>query len=110
MGFTYWDKVRGSTSITNVGTNAGVTVASSAAAAGKYYSPVSFDASGDAAALLTIESPAGTVIWRKRFAGAFTTSGAFDPGMVKGADGQLIQIKISASTSNCEANLQAVLL
>lgn len=59
--------------------------------------------SGDAAAVVTLESPAGTILWRQRFTGAFSFS---TPGVViPGAAGQNVLLKISASTSNCEANL-----
>lgn len=90
-------------SATGVGTNAGVTVVQ-AAAAGNQHWLTNTAASGDAAAVVTVESPAGTVIWRKRFAAAFQSVEIFNPPL-QGADSQLIQVKISASTANCEANL-----
>jgi hypothetical protein len=54
---------------------------------------------------VTIESPASTILWRKRFAAAFTHSEGFATPIV-GADGQNILVKVSASTSNSEANIQ----
>lgn len=100
---TQW-KMQAPWSATGVGTNAGVTVSvASAAAVTHVVSHVS--GSGDAAALVTIESPASTVIWRKRFSGAFTFSETFPPGALSGSPASAIQVKISASTANCEANL-----
>lgn len=89
-----------------VGTNAGVTVTHTinTKAARCYCSGV--QGSGDAAALVTIESPAGTILWRKRFAAAFTFSENFQNAPIVGADGQNILVKISASTTNSEANIQ----
>lgn len=96
-----------------VGTNAGVTVTQTALAADKIASAASVQCSGDAAALVTVESPAGTVIYKKRYAAAFNMSETFPPGTIKalsatGTDvpGQDILVKISASTANCEANIQ----
>jgi hypothetical protein len=61
--------------------------------------------SGDAAALVTIESPANTILWRQRFAAAFNMSQQFDTGLLGGADVDML-VKVSASTSNVEANMQ----
>jgi hypothetical protein len=88
---------------TGVGTNAGVTVAHPAAQ-GKQHWVTQIDFSGDAAALVTVESPAGTVLWRKRFAAAFASGEKFTTP-IQGADSQLVQVKISGSTANCEANI-----
>lgn len=66
--------------------------------------------SGDAACLVTIESPANTVLWRKRFTAAFNDSEAFEPGEITGANGAALLVKISASTSNCEANIEGMAL
>lgn len=63
--------------------------------------------SGDAAALVTIESPASTVIYRKRFAAAFNMSETFPNGL-EAARGQAVQVVISAGTTNTEANIQGV--
>jgi hypothetical protein len=87
-----------------VGTNAGVTV-TKAAVAGKAYVVTGLGVSGDAAALVTVESPSGTVLWRQRAAGAFVQNRDFHPGCLKGAPGDAMLVKISASTTNCEANL-----
>lgn len=87
-----------------VGTNSGVTVSvASLANATRVVTAIS--GSGDAAALVTIESPAATVIWRKRFTAAFTFSESFPPGAVSASPASAVQVKISASTSNCEANI-----
>lgn len=104
MSNNYYHKAKGYGINSGVGTNAGVTVATTAVA-GTAYTCSGIDASGDAAALVTIESPAGTVVWRKRFAAAFNTSAYFEPGCIKGIPGDLIQVKISASTTNCEASI-----
>lgn len=64
--------------------------------------------SSDAASLVTIESPSGTVLWRMRYAAAFDRSYTFPPGVLVGAGGQALLVKIATSTSNCEANIQGV--
>lgn len=97
LGFGNW-------SATGVGTNAGVTVTHTIGTGATICEVVGIQASGDAAALVTIESPAGTVIYRKRFAAAFTLSEGFGTPK-KGALSQNVLVKISASTSNCEANI-----
>lgn len=61
--------------------------------------------SGDAAALVTVESPANTILWRQRFAAAFNMSQQFDTGL-EGAPDQAMLVKISANTTNAEANMQ----
>ena len=95
-----WKKFRG----TGVGTDSGVTV-TEAATTGRTKYVTGVQCSGDAAAIVTIESPAATVKWRKRFAGAFNFSERFDTP-IEGTAGEAILAKISASTSNCEANMQ----
>lgn len=111
MGDHFWGKVRSRFSATGVGTNAGVTVTQAAPTnTSRLYTCLGIQVSGDAAALVTIESPASTVIYRKRFAAAFTASERFDVGTLKGAQGAAMLVKISASTSNCEANIQGALI
>lgn len=88
----------------SVGTTAGVTL-SHAASAGNIHKVSAIQCSSDTAAAVTVESPAGTVLYTKRFAGAFTLSETF-PIPLSGADGALVQVKISLSTTNCEANMQ----
>lgn len=93
---------------TGVGTNAGVTV-TKAAATGKRYQVTGIQCSGDAAAVVTVESPSGTKLYQKRFAAAFNMNEKWDVGMLDaGAANQAVLVKISASTSNCEANIQGV--
>lgn len=94
----------GSWSGTGVGTNAGVTVTHTINTKATYCMVTGIQCSGDAAALVTIESPAGTPIYRKRFAAAFAFSEGF-PTPKQGASGQNVLVKISASTANCEANI-----
>lgn len=98
-------------SATGVGTNAGVTVTQTApTATNDYYSVTGIQCSGDAAAIVTVESPASTILYRKRFAAAFNMSESFPIGAIKGAAAGAVLVKISASTSNCEANMQGVRL
>lgn len=87
-----------------VGTNAGVTV-TKAAVASQSHVVEHISGSGDAAALVTVEFPAGTVVWRKRFAAAFTFDEEFPPGLYEAGTNVNAVLKISASTANCEANL-----
>ncbi len=89
---------------TSVGTSAGVTTTQSGTADGTI-TVEHISGSGDAAAVLTIESPANTVIWNQRFNAAFTFFYNFPPGCVRGGYGQGVLVKLSASTSNCEANI-----
>ena len=96
---------RGEWSATGVGTNAGVTVTHALTAGAQRAVVTGIEVSGDAAALITVESPSGTPIYRKRKAAAFDFSEEFEAGL-PGAVGQNVLVKISASTSNCEANIQ----
>jgi len=98
------DKIQDSWTASAVGTSAGVT-ATKAGVAGVIYLVTNVACSGDAAALVTIEAPTGTVLWRKRFAAAFTHSESFMPGVIKGAPADAASVKVSASTSNSEANI-----
>ncbi len=61
--------------------------------------------SGDAAALVTVESPSNTVLWKQRYNAAFTFFLNFPPGILRGLEDNGVLIKISASTSNVEANI-----
>lgn len=88
-----------------VGTNSGVTV-THAANQNMVHVVTGIQVSGDAAALVTIESPASTVLWKLRFTGAFDRAYPFPPGVLAGVFGGALLVKISASTSNCEANMQ----
>ncbi len=90
---------------TGVGTGSGVTV-TQALVTGRQHTVTGIQCSGDAACLVTIESPSGTILYKKRFAGAFTMSERFVPGDILGASGAAILVKVSASTSNSEANIQ----
>jgi hypothetical protein len=93
---------------TGVGTTAGVTVTQAAPTdVTDKYVLYGIQCSGDAAALVTVESPASTVLYRKRFAAAFNMSESFPAGLY-GAEGAAILTKISASTANCEASQQGV--
>jgi hypothetical protein len=92
---------------TGVGTNSGVTVTHLANQLLTHV-PIGIQVSGDAAAVVTIESPASTVLWRQRFSAAFDRAYSFPLGALQGAAGGALLVKISASTSNCEANMQGV--
>lgn len=83
----------------------GVTVTKSGAT-GFRYGAVGIQASSDAAAVVTIEAPAGTLIWSKRFAAAFTHSETFYPGTVEAGANVNLLVKVSANTSKAEANMQ----
>lgn len=106
MGDHIYGKIQERFSATGVGTNSGVTVTKTAPGnANHLYNVTGIACSGDAAALVTIESPASTVLWRKRFAGAFNMSEHFTFPL-QAAQGQAVLVKVSASTSNSEANIQ----
>ena len=107
-GDYYLAKISGRFNASAADTNGGGVTATQAApsAADDRYDVTGIQCSGDAAALVTIESPASTVIWRKRFAAAFTVSEQFAPGTVQGAAGQAVLVKIDAATTNSEANIQ----
>lgn len=92
---------------TNVGTNGGVSVTLAAIAASKFV-VTHISGSGDAAAVVTLETPTGTVVWQKRFAAAFTFSENFHYGEYESTMNSTVTLKISASTSHCEANLGAI--
>jgi hypothetical protein len=99
-------------SVTAADTDGGGVTASKAASggAGDVHAVTGVQCSGDAAALVTIESPASTVIWRKRFAAAFVMSEEFNESPLLGAPGQLVRVVVSAGTANSEANMQGVRL
>lgn len=94
-------------SATAVGTNSGAT-ATITTTAGQRTIATTLSVSGDAAALVTLESPPSTVLWQKRYAAAFIDTVYFTYGEYEAVDGQSILVKISASTSHCEANLAGV--
>lgn len=92
---------------TAVGTNAGVS-ATQAAIDTHVFMVTGIDVSGDAAALVTIESPASTVLWQQRFASAFVLNKIWDHPVIKGAPGAAILVKVSASTTHSEANIYGI--
>lgn len=94
----------GSWSGTGVGTSSGVTVTHTGTV-GRLSLVTGVQASGDAAAVVTVESPSGTVLYQKRFAAAFTLSEVF-PSPLKAARDADVLVKVSASTSHAEANMQ----
>lgn len=90
---------------TAVDTNGGGVTLTIAAVDGKAHFLTDLDVSGDAAALVTVASPAATVLWRKRASAAFAWDRSFaEP--VRGAVGEALVVVISAGTTNTEANAQ----
>lgn len=90
---------------TAVDTNGGGVTLTIAAVTGKAHFLTDIDVSGDAAALVTVESPASTVLWSRRASAAFSWDRSFHEA-IRGAVGQALLVKISASTTNSEANAQ----
>lgn len=90
--------------VTAVGTSSGVT-ATQTAVTGEKFAVTSISCSGDAAALVTVESPASTILWQERFASAFTLNKDWDEPVIVGAKSAAILVKVSASTSHSEANI-----
>ena len=107
-GDYFFGKISKRFSGTATGTNAGVTLTQAAGGAGKRHNCWGIECSGDAAAVVTVESPASTILFQKRFSAAFTMSESFPPGTIMGSDNGAMLVKISASTSACEANIQGV--
>lgn len=92
-----------------VGTNTGATATiTHPGASGITLCVTGIEVSGDAACVVTIESPASTVLFTLRFAAAFVQTVTFWPGTMPGAPAADVLVKISASTTHCEANIQAV--
>lgn len=112
MSDYYFDKAYGRDAASNAVTGGGAVSATMSIGSDSdaLFSPVGIQCSGDAGALVTIESPAGTVKWRKRFAAAFSFSEGFLLGAIKGTKGQDMLVKVSGSTTNAEANIQAAKL
>lgn len=105
-GDSWFSKVRLRQSNTGVGTSGVTTVTITGTAGCKLYC-TGIQVSGDAACVVTIESPAATILWRKRFAAAFTISETFPPGSIlSGTAAADMLVKTSASTSNAELNIQ----
>lgn len=108
---TFPASVRQAFSATAVGTNAGASATQAAPSdTGRHYFCSGIQVSGDAAALVTIESPAATILWKVRMTAAFDRAFSFAPGTIVGAKGAAILVKVSASTSNCENNIQGYLV
>ena len=107
MGDYYFSKDISRWSVTNTGTNAGVS-ATRGATTGHVKNCTGIQCSSDVAAVVTVESPANTVLWQKRFTGAFTMSEGFPIGTLVGASGAAMLVKVSASSANCEANIQGI--
>lgn len=91
---------------TGADTNGGGVTVTHAAVTLQAHTVTSVQCSADAAAVVTIESPANTKLWQKRYSGAFVMSEIFPPGTIVGAVSQDVLIKVSAGTANSEANMQ----
>lgn len=94
----------GAWNATGVGTNAGVSVTHTLTTGATYAICTGIQYSSDAACVVTVESPSGTPIFKIRHAAAVANQISF-PGL-KGASSQNILVKVSASTTNSEANIQ----
>lgn len=105
-GSYFYERIYAAWSATGADTDGGGVTVTKTAETGKRHVAAAIQCSGDKACLVTIESPASTVLWRKRVAGAFTMSETFEPGTVVGADGGALLVKLSDGTTNAEANLQ----
>jgi len=111
MGDHFYGKVRGRVAASSVSGSGGVIVTIAAPTdTQRHYSVSGIQTSSDAACIVTIESPASTVLWRKRYAAAHAVSETFPPGFINGATNAAILVKTSASTTNTEANIQAFLV
>ena len=109
MGDYYFGKVRGRGSASAADTDGGGVTATIADPGDGYKLVLTgIQCSGDGAALVTVESPSGTVVWRKRYSAAFTMSETFAPGTIVGAVSEAMLVKVSAATSNSEANIQTL--
>lgn len=79
--------------------------AASAGGAGRKLIVTHFSGSSDLATLYTIESPSGTVIWRKRASAVNSSlSENFDPGLRIDTTGQAVVFRSSAGTAATEVN------
>ena len=93
----------------NVGagtTSGGAISASQAAVTGEKFVCTGITASGDAACLVTIESPSGTALYKQRYASAFTLNLEFSHPSIVGAIGQALILKVSAATTNAEGYIR----
>jgi hypothetical protein len=104
-GDPFFGKVRKRWQEDAADTDGGGVTATHAAVADRRHVATHISGSGDAAALVTLESPASTILWRKRFAGAFTFSETLPLGSYVGDENAAMLLKISAATANSEANL-----
>ena len=55
---------------------------------------------------MTLESPASTVLYTKRFTAGFRMSESFPAGTLVGPVASAMLVKVSGSSANAEANLQ----
>jgi len=88
-----------------VASGGGALAVSHAAETNRTHVASSIDISGDAASLIQINSPVGTVLWTVRYSAAFADGFDFADGYLTGAVGQLLRVRIASSTSTCEANM-----
>ena len=79
---------------TAAGTNGGATALHTDSNASNVHIISGIQVSGDAAAVVTVESPAGTVLWQKRYAAAFVDNVVFSERTVRGTASAPILTKI----------------
>ena len=90
---------------TAAGTGSGAT-ATHALSAGKTFFVTSISGHVDADAIITIESPAATVVWESKIDVSVEGTSFNFPGLnVAGSPGAAILGKISASTADCQVNI-----
>lgn len=108
MSYAFLSKVQDRWSATNAAAASGGVSATKAAVTGGTHNVTNIACSSDAAAVVTIQSPSGTTIWRQRFAAAFAMNVPFYPGVLMGAADEAVLVNVSASTSNVEANINGL--
>lgn len=85
--------------VTDTGSNSAITV-------NRVHCVKSFSGHTDADSILTIESPASTILWQAKIdVSAEGTDFHFDGLEVYGTPGQAIIGKIATSTADCQANI-----
>lgn len=99
------NKIQGGWLASNSAAASGGVSATKTGVAGETQMVTGIQCSSDAAALVTIQTPSGTTVWRKRFAAAFNMSENFQPGVITAATGDTVLVNVSASASNVEANI-----
>jgi len=93
-------------SATAAGTDSGASATQAAPVAGHRHVCTHISGHTDADALITIESPASTVIWESKIDISLEgTTFSFPVGGVVGAQDGAIVGKVASSTANCQVNI-----